>query len=59
MEVLQADGRKPFTEIAAAFGVPEPKPPTMQPWGLRVACLVDPSGILWHIAERRAGNIAD
>jgi Lrp/AsnC family transcriptional regulator for asnA, asnC and gidA len=23
MEVLQADGRKPFTEIAAAFGVPE------------------------------------
>ena len=23
MEVLQADGRKPFTEIAAEFGVPE------------------------------------
>ena len=23
MEVLQADGRRPFTEIATAFGVPE------------------------------------
>jgi hypothetical protein len=27
------------------------KPPTMQPWGLRVLYLSDPSGVLWHIAD--------
>ncbi len=34
------------------FGVPSPRPPAMQPWGLRVAYLVDPCGVLWHLAER-------
>lgn len=29
------------------------KPPEMQPWGLRVLYLSDPSGVLWHIAENR------
>lgn len=29
------------------------KPPAMQPWGLRVLYLSDPSGVLWHIAENR------
>lgn len=29
------------------------KPPAMQPWGLRVLYLSDPTGVLWHIAERR------
>jgi len=27
------------------------KPPAMQPWGLRILCLSDPSGVLWHITE--------
>lgn len=27
------------------------KPPTMQPWGLRVLYLSAPSGVLWHIAD--------
>lgn len=27
------------------------KPPAMQPWGLRVLYLSDPTGVLWHIAE--------
>jgi hypothetical protein len=27
------------------------KPPTLQPWGLRVLHLSDPSGVLWHIAD--------
>ncbi len=27
------------------------KPPAMQPWGMRVLYLSDPSGVLWHIAE--------
>lgn len=28
------------------------KPPAMQPWGLRVLYLSDPTGVLWHIAEQ-------
>jgi len=27
------------------------KPPAMQPWGLRVLYLSDPTGVLWHITE--------
>lgn len=27
------------------------KPPEVQPWGLRVLYLSDPTGVLWHIAE--------
>jgi uncharacterized glyoxalase superfamily protein PhnB len=30
------------------------RPPTLQPWGLRVLYLSDPSGVLWHIADRRS-----
>jgi len=29
------------------------KPPALQPWGLRVLYLSDPSGVLWHIADRK------
>lgn len=43
-------------DLAARFGVPAPKPPAMQPWGLRVAYVVDPAGVLWHIAERPPGE---
>ena len=42
--------------LSARFGVPEPKPPTVQPWGLRVAYVIDPSGVLWHVAQRRPGT---
>ncbi|HEY5810814.1 MAG TPA: VOC family protein [Povalibacter sp.] len=28
------------------------KPPELQPWGLRVLFLTDPTGVLWHIADR-------
>jgi uncharacterized glyoxalase superfamily protein PhnB len=31
------------------FDVPPPRPPAMQPWGLMVAYVVDPSGVLWHV----------
>jgi catechol 2,3-dioxygenase-like lactoylglutathione lyase family enzyme len=34
------------------FDVPEPRPPARQPWGLRIAYVVDPSGVLWHVAQR-------
>lgn len=39
-------------DLKAKFGVMA-KPPAMQPWGLRVLYLSDPSGVLWHIADRR------
>jgi len=40
-------------DLPARFGVPAPKPPAMQPWGLRIAYVIDPSGVLWHFAQRR------
>lgn len=40
-------------DLPTRFGVSAPKPPAMQPWGLRIAYLVDPSGVLWHVAQRR------
>ena len=40
-------------DLAGRFCVPPPKAPEDQPWGLRVAYLTDPSGVLWHIAQRR------
>lgn len=42
-------------ELLKTFGVRPPKKPELQPWGLRVAYVVDPSGVLWHVAQRRAG----
>ena len=45
--------------LTQRFSVPEPKPPAMQPWGLRVAYVIDPSGVLWHIAQRREGAKQD
>lgn len=35
--------------LAGTFGVPPPKPPARQPWGLVVAYVTDPSGVLWHV----------
>jgi uncharacterized glyoxalase superfamily protein PhnB len=29
------------------------KPPAMQPWGTRVLYLSDPTGVPWHIADRK------
>ena len=40
-------------DLPNRFGVAAPKPPALQAWGLRVAYLVDPSGVLWHISQRR------
>ncbi len=42
-------------DLPGQFGVPQPKAPALQPWGLRIAYVVDPSGVLWHVAERRKG----
>ncbi len=37
--------------LVAAFGVKPPKPPALQPWGLMVGFIFDPSGVLLHVAE--------
>jgi hypothetical protein len=29
------------------------KPPAMQPWGIRVLYVSDPTGVLWHITDRK------
>lgn len=46
-------------DLPSRFAVQPPKAPAVQPWGLRVAYLLDPSGVLWHVAERRPGIAHD
>jgi uncharacterized glyoxalase superfamily protein PhnB len=46
-------------DLPGRFGVQPPKPPMMQPWGLRIAYVYDPSGVLWHVAQRREGAVQD
>jgi uncharacterized glyoxalase superfamily protein PhnB len=41
-------------QLEATFGVRAPRPPAMQAWGLRVAYVFDPCGVLWHVTERSA-----
>jgi uncharacterized glyoxalase superfamily protein PhnB len=33
------------------YGLGTVKEPTMQPWGVRVLYISDPTGVLWHIGE--------
>lgn len=46
-------------DLPARFAVQPPKGPAIQPWGLRVAYLIDPCGVLWHVAQRRTGVVHD
>jgi hypothetical protein len=46
-------------DLVTQFDVSPPRAPAMQPWGLRVAFVVDPAGVLWHIGERRPGQPQD
>lgn len=45
-------------DLANQFGISPPAPPRVEAWGLTVAYLSDPTGVLWHFAEvtRREGN---
>jgi uncharacterized glyoxalase superfamily protein PhnB len=38
-------------DLPGRFGVREPTAPAVQPWGLRISYVVDPCGVLWHIAQ--------
>ena len=42
-------------DLPGRFGVPAPRPPAMQPWGLEVAYVVDPAGVLIHFQQRPRG----
>ena len=46
-------------DLPRRFGITMMRAPAMQPWGLRVAYLSDPCGVLWHVAERRLGVVHD
>jgi catechol 2,3-dioxygenase-like lactoylglutathione lyase family enzyme len=46
-------------DLPGQFGVAPPKAPAMQPWGLRVAYVVDPAGVLWHVGQRRPNTAHD
>jgi hypothetical protein len=46
-------------DLPSKFSVRPPKAPAVQPWGLRVAYVFDPTGVLWHFAERRQAAPAD
>jgi hypothetical protein len=37
--------------LAASYDVKPPSAPALQPWGLTVSYVFDPSGVLWHIAQ--------
>ena len=45
--------------LEKAFDIKSPRAPAVQPWGLRVAYLVDPSGVLWHVAQRPDGEASN
>jgi hypothetical protein len=59
MMQLMVEDADPWWEFIERIGLKDKylgimaKPPTLQPWGLRVLYLSDPSGVLWHIADRR------
>ena len=38
-------------DLANRFGVSPPSPPRVEPWGLTVVYVFDPTGVLWHFAE--------
>jgi uncharacterized glyoxalase superfamily protein PhnB len=38
-------------DLANQFGVKPPIAPRVEAWGLTVAYVFDPTGVLWHFAE--------
>jgi catechol 2,3-dioxygenase-like lactoylglutathione lyase family enzyme len=46
-------------DLPGRFGVRPPSAPAVQPWGLRISYVVDPAGVLWHVAERREDKASD
>jgi hypothetical protein len=38
-------------DLPKRYGIAAPREPKLESWGLKVAYMTDPSGVLWHIAE--------
>jgi uncharacterized glyoxalase superfamily protein PhnB len=38
-------------ELDDRYGVKAPAEPKLQPWGLVIGYVWDPSGVLWHLAQ--------
>lgn len=59
MQLLVADAATWWSRLMS-LDLPQRYPgimlraPAMQPWGLKILYLSDPSGVLWHIAEKPA-----
>jgi uncharacterized glyoxalase superfamily protein PhnB len=41
-------------DIVSRYGVRSPRAPKLESWGLNVAYLFDPAGVLWHVAAEPA-----
>jgi hypothetical protein len=39
-------------DLAKRYAVKPPAAPAVQPWGLTVAYVVDPAGVLWHFVQK-------
>jgi hypothetical protein len=39
-------------DLAKTYSVKAPTAPARQPWGLVVAYVVDPAGVLWHFVQK-------
>ena len=37
-------------DVVSRYGVRSPRAPKLQSWGLTVAFMFDPAGVLWHLA---------
>jgi len=44
--------------LDSRYGVKSPRAPKLQSWGLTVAFMFDPAGVLWHIAASPAKAMA-
>jgi hypothetical protein len=44
--------------LVSRYGVRNPRAPKLESWGLTVAYMFDPAGVLWHIAAVPAKNMA-
>jgi uncharacterized glyoxalase superfamily protein PhnB len=44
--------------LVSRYGVRSPRAPKLESWGLTVAYMFDPAGVLWHIAAVPAQTVA-
>jgi hypothetical protein len=45
-------------DLPSRYAVQNPRAPKLESWGLNVAYVFDPSGVLWHFAERPSSSTA-